>query len=91
MQYEDEMLPIAGQTISKKSAFEMLQVLSYFPFFMSVCFSPLILLMFPYIFAFICLNQEERKNLPIYPYRDELLKAIEDHQVNFRFFCWIGY
>ncbi|XP_078181009.1 pre-mRNA-splicing factor ATP-dependent RNA helicase DEAH1-like [Carex rostrata] len=25
--------------------------------------------------------QEERKTLPIYPYRDELLKAINDHQV----------
>ncbi|CAA7038978.1 unnamed protein product [Microthlaspi erraticum] len=46
---EDEMLPVAGQTNSTKSAFEMLQ--------------------------------EDRKNLPIYPYRDELLKAIEDHQV----------
>ncbi|XP_059639588.1 pre-mRNA-splicing factor ATP-dependent RNA helicase DEAH1-like isoform X2 [Cornus florida] len=25
--------------------------------------------------------QDERKTLPIYPYRDELLKAVEDHQV----------
>ncbi|GLT72453.1 hypothetical protein SLA2020_443870 [Shorea laevis] len=25
--------------------------------------------------------QEDRKTLPIYPYRDELLKAIDDHQV----------
>ncbi|KAL6558600.1 Pre-mRNA-splicing factor ATP-dependent RNA helicase DEAH1 [Orobanche minor] len=25
--------------------------------------------------------QNERKTLPVYPYRDELLKAIEDHQV----------
>ncbi|KAF3331470.1 putative pre-mRNA-splicing factor ATP-dependent RNA helicase DHX16 isoform X1 [Carex littledalei] len=25
--------------------------------------------------------QEERKTLPIYPYRDELLKAVNDHQV----------
>ncbi|KAJ1406256.1 RNA helicase, DEAD-box type, Q motif [Sesbania bispinosa] len=25
--------------------------------------------------------QEERKKLPIYPYRDELLKAVHDHQV----------
>ncbi|XP_020873248.1 pre-mRNA-splicing factor ATP-dependent RNA helicase DEAH1-like isoform X2 [Arabidopsis lyrata subsp. lyrata] len=47
--YEDEMLPIAGQNLSRKSAFEMLQ--------------------------------EERKTLPIYSYRDQLLKAIEDHQV----------
>lgn len=25
--------------------------------------------------------QEDRRLLPIYPYRDELLKAIEEHQV----------
>ena len=27
--------------------------------------------------------QEARRSLPIYPYREDLLKAIEDHQVSF--------
>lgn len=27
--------------------------------------------------------QEARRSLPIYPYREDLLKAIEDHQVGF--------
>ncbi|KFK28996.1 hypothetical protein AALP_AA7G075800 [Arabis alpina] len=47
--YEDEMLPVTGQSFSGKSSFEMLQ--------------------------------DVRKTLPIYSYRDQLLKAIEDHQV----------
>lgn len=33
------------------------------------------------------LIQEDRKTLPIYTYRDQLLKAVEDHQV-FNLFCY---
>lgn len=36
-----------------------------------------------YFFNCLLIPQEDRKTLPVYPYREELLKAVNDHQVGF--------
>lgn len=37
----------------------------------------------------VSLVQEDRKTLPIYLYRDELLKAVDDHQVPLDFLLYL--
>lgn len=110
MQYEDDTdAKQKSQDLAEKSAFEELQVPSFF-----WVFSPLTLfdqtqppnLLFSIWFRIssdcmflyfniiaklkliltcssICLfvNQEVRRSLPIYAYREQLLKAVEEHQV----------
>ncbi|OAY84022.1 putative pre-mRNA-splicing factor ATP-dependent RNA helicase DHX16 [Ananas comosus] len=69
--FEDELSSGNDDSSDAKTMLEMLQMsMESLPFlFSSVdCFFP-----------FFC--QEDRKSLPIYPYREELLKAIQDHQV----------
>lgn len=35
--------------------------------------------------------EETQKSLPIYPFKDDLIEAIENHQASFTFLFWVLY
>ncbi|KAB5524486.1 hypothetical protein DKX38_022235 [Salix brachista] len=76
MEFDDELATESLDESNAKSALEKLQSTRKHVIYCYVVNYHLCFLFF----------QEDRKTLPIYPYRDELLKAINEHQV---FPCYI--